>query len=540
LIRNIGIGIYLIQNGKFIYVNPFFESVTGYSIKDLLDHNSLDFVHPDDRERVRVIAVENLKTGQSQLPYEYRFIKKNGETLWALERITSIDYAGERASMVSFMDITSRKQLEEALKQSEERFRLILEDIQDNYSEVDLHGSFIFTNNAIVRSLGYSRDELSGMNYRHYTPAEDVERVFHAFNEVYRTGEPNRGYTHRMIKKNGNIGYAETSITPIRDGTGNITGFRCVGRDVTERVMLENALELSEERYRTIIDEIRDSYFEVDLAGDFTFVNNATCIDMGYTRHELLGLNYRVVTAEDEQQGIFSVFNKVFTTGEPHRGFAFKVVRKDGTIRYAETSVSLLKDNTGKATGFRCVGRDATERKLLEHKLSDMAMHDPLTGLANRLLLSDRFQVGQANAQRRGLKMALMSLDLDRFKTVNDTLGHVVGDLLLKGVASRLIGSVRSGDTVARIGGDEFVVLFCDVSSDDDIVIIAGKLVETFNKPLSCEGHKLDITASIGISVYPDDGNTLETLLKNADTAMYEAKQSGRNRFRLHREFRDK
>jgi diguanylate cyclase (GGDEF)-like protein len=169
-----------------------------------------------------------------------------------------------------------------------------------------------------------------------------------------------------------------------------------------------------------------------------------------------------------------------------------------------------------------------------------MAMHDPLTGLANRLLLSDRFQVGQANAQRRGLKMALMSLDLDRFKTVNDTLGHVVGDLLLKGVASRLIGSVRSGDTVARIGGDEFVVLFCDVSSDDDIVIIAGKLVETFNKPLSCEGHKLDITASIGISVYPDDGNTLETLLKNADTAMYEAKQSGRNRFRLHREFRDK
>lgn len=119
------------------------------------------------------------------------------------------------------------------------------------------------------------------------------------------------------------------------------------------------------------------------------------------------------------------------------------MVRKDGTIRYAETSLSLLKDNTGKATGFRCVGRDATERKLLEHKLSDMAMHDPLTGLANRLLLSDRFQVGQANAQRRGLKMALMSLDLDRFKTVNDTLGHVVGDLLLKGVASRLIGSVR-------------------------------------------------------------------------------------------------
>jgi diguanylate cyclase (GGDEF)-like protein len=170
----------------------------------------------------------------------------------------------------------------------------------------------------------------------------------------------------------------------------------------------------------------------------------------------------------------------------------------------------------------------------LEQKLADMATHDPLTGLPNRLLLSDRLTVGLAQAQRSGTSLAVMMLDLDRFKTVNDTFGHSVGDELLRAAGERLIGIVRKSDTVARMGGDEFVVLLLQIDKMEDAIRVSQKILGAFRKPFVLDAYQIRITTSIGIAIYPEDGEDVETLFKNADTAMYWAKEQGRDNYELY------
>lgn len=183
--------------------------------------------------------------------------------------------------------------------------------------------------------------------------------------------------------------------------------------------------------------------------------------------------------------------------------------------------------------GYRCVGRDVTERMELQNKLAVLAMHDALTGLPNRSLLYDRFNIACAQAQRHKKKLAAMELDLDNFKTINDTLGHAAGDELLKATADRLTALVRKSDTVARLGGDEFVVLIPEFTNVKDVIKAAQKILAAFQKPLAIDGRDLQVTTSIGIAIYPRDGSNIEDLLKVADAAMYYTKEHGRNSYKL-------
>src|SRR4030043_1367388 len=205
LMRCAGTGIYIVQDGKFRYVNALFQELTGYSEPELLDKYSLDLVHPEDKETVRKKATESLKVGGS-LPYEYRFVKKNGEIIWVLEKVTSTEHRGKRATVGSFLDITELKRLEETIKKSEERYRTILEEIQDNYFETDLTGNFIFVNDSVSPTLGYSKEELVGMNYQVLAAKEDVEVLYRDFNRVFRTGETVKGLAYKFIQRDGTVG----------------------------------------------------------------------------------------------------------------------------------------------------------------------------------------------------------------------------------------------------------------------------------------------------------------------------------------------
>jgi len=368
LLRNAGLGIYIVQEGKFQYVNPLFQNLTGYTEEELLGKYSLDLIHAEDREAVRKKAIENLKGKKGSIPYEYRLVKKNGEILWVLEEVTSINYRGKRATVGSFMDITARKGLEEAIVYSEKRYRTMLESIEDSYFEVDLAGNFTFVNNSVCRDLGYSREELIGMNYKGYTAEENIESLFRAFNEVYRTGVPNKGFPWKTTRKDGNHGFAETSISLLRNSKGEIVGFRGVARDVTERKQAEEALRQSEEKYRTVLDEIGDAYFEVDLRGSFTFVNDQMTQHLQYSKEELLGMNYKTFTAEEEIKNVYEAYNRVYRTGEPSLSFGHKVIRKDGTRGFSDVSISPLKNAKGEIFGFRGISRDITARKRLEEE----------------------------------------------------------------------------------------------------------------------------------------------------------------------------
>ncbi|MFP3899161.1 MAG: PAS domain S-box protein [Dehalococcoidia bacterium] len=496
------VGISIIQDGKFCYINPAFPIVTGYSAHELEGTEASELVYPEDREVVRRDAIKML-TGKSSSPSEFRVVCKNGSLKWVMQTVSSIEYRGKRATLVNYMDITERKraeealreseqkyrllsenasdviwttdmnlkytyvspsvgkllgytpeeftsftvgqtltptslelvrrvfeeesaveqlphrqqertrtieaelvrkdgstvwvearmafvrdevggptgilgiardvserkQAEEALRQSEERYRTILEEMEEGYYEQDLAGTFTFVNDAMCRLLGYSRDELTGMSYQAYTPEDDVERRQTVWNKVYGTGEPVKCLPLENIRKDGTRVFVEDSVFPLQDERGEIVGFRGVSRDVTERKHAEQALRRSEERYRTILEEMEDSYFEVDLGGHFTFVNSAVCRNLGYSREELIGMSYKGFAAEEDIGSVFRVFNEVYRTGRPNKGFAWRIVPRNGSPWFVDTSVSPLRNNRDQIVGFRGVARDITERKKMEEAL---------------------------------------------------------------------------------------------------------------------------------------------------------------------------
>ncbi len=438
--------------------------------------------------------------------------------------------------MGSFTGTTEKERLEETTLKLEDKYRTIMEDMKESYYEIDLDGNFTFFNDALCRQLGYSREELMGMNYRVYTPPEHVKKQSELYKQVYRTGNPNELFLMEQIRKDGKRIFTESSVFPLRNEKAEIVGFRGIGRDVTERVQMEEALRRSGERYRTILEEIEEGYYEVDLAGNFTFVNDAACRQFGYSRQELMGMNYRVYVPKDDVKNVYRTWNKVYRTGEPLKSFPFASIKKDGTHIFLENSISPLRNKEGKIIGFRSVSRDITERKQFEQKLAEMATHDALTGLPNRILLSDRLMIGSALARRNGHRLAVLMLDLDRFKAVNDAMGHSVGDELLKAVGQRLSGIMRKSDTVSRIGGDEFVLVLPQISQIDDVTKFAERILDAFQEPFVFGRHRLQVTTSIGIAIYPEDGTDIENLLKNADSAMYLAKEQGRGIYKYYQD----
>lgn len=269
LLHNAGLGIYIVQEGKFQYVNPVFQNLTGYTEKELLGKYPLDLVHSEDREVVRKKAIENLKSENGSIPYEYRLVKKNGEILWVLEKLASINYGGKRATVGSFMDIAARKKLEEAIIYSDKRYRTVLDEIEDSYYEVDLRGNLTFTNDTMARQLQYSKEELLGMGYKCYIAEEDFKNVYEIYNQVYRTGETRRCFGHRYVRKDGTRGFTECSISPLKNEKGEVIGFRGISRDNTERKRLEEEREALLQDIKRINQKLEEANKELQ---DFVYV----------------------------------------------------------------------------------------------------------------------------------------------------------------------------------------------------------------------------------------------------------------------------
>ena len=367
IISNVGAGIYIVQHGKFIFTSPLYQRLTGYSATEIIGHNSFDHVHPDDKAMVRTKAIKSLK-GESH-SYEYRFIRKNGEEMWILEMVTSIIYKGEHATLGSFMDITEHKRIEDKLRRSEEKYRTILENIEDGYAEMDLHGNFIFFNEALCKIQGYPRNELMKLNYRDLMDEENAKKIFERYNKVYTTGESEKEVPYEINTKSGDRRHLETSITPMKDAAGWIFAFRGIVRDRTEHKQTEEALQKSEKRYRNILESIQEGYFELDLDGNYTFVNEANSRFLGYTKEEMVGMNSRQHMDEETAKKLNQPYRELYLTGKPLESLEVESIRKDGTKVIYETSVSLIRDSKGKPIGYRGVSRDVTGRKRMEEAL---------------------------------------------------------------------------------------------------------------------------------------------------------------------------
>lgn len=290
------------------------------------------------------------------------------------------------------------------------------------------------------------------------------------------------------------------------------------------------------EKYNLILEEINLFYCEMNLDGQIVFFNAPFSKALGYEKEEIEGLSYQKLIEDQSRDMFAAALNNVLKTGLPRHRFDYVLLKKNNSLLNTETSIFLLTDDKRHPLGFRIVFQDITRRKQSEELIKKLAFQDTLTGLPNRRLFHDRLVLELNQAKRNNERFAIMMIDLDRFKEVNDTLGHYVGDLLIQAVGQRLTNLLRKGDTVARIGGDEFILLLPSIKKRENASWIAEKILIAFNEPFSLEKHVVRITPSIGIAIYPEHGDNMDLLLKNSDMAMYTAKEMGRNTFEYYRQ----
>jgi diguanylate cyclase (GGDEF)-like protein/PAS domain S-box-containing protein len=295
----------------------------------------------------------------------------------------------------------------------------------------------------------------------------------------------------------------------------------------------QGELEASRSRYADLYDFAPITYLTLDKDGLIREVNLTGAGLLGVDRRRLINKPFSVFVIKDDRDTLREHLRDTFRM-ESQQITEVRIKRKDGSVVVAQLQSVAAEGNDGDFPSCRTAAIDITERKRMEEEIRHQAQHDALTDLPNRKLFLRILSIELAQAQRGRKRLAVLFLDLDRFKQVNDTLGHDIGDRLLKEIAERLRRSVRESDTISRLGGDEFNILLTGIAHSDDVITIAQKVVESFRMPFAIGKHEFDMSTSVGISIYPEDGETMEALCKNADIAMYHAKEQGGNSYRFY------
>jgi diguanylate cyclase (GGDEF)-like protein/PAS domain S-box-containing protein len=387
------------------------------------------------------------------------------------------------------------------------------------------HLRFVNFNAAGEKLIGKSREEVIGKGDHDFFPAEQADFFIQKDIEVFSRGEV-LDISEEYIDTPRGRRILHTRKVPIYDEMGGPRYLLGVSEDITERKELDRRLR----QWVKVFDSTSEAVVITDLEANIQDVNKAFSNITGYTKEEVVGENPRKLkSGRHERDFYLTMWDSIIETGS-WRGEIWNR-RKNGEIFPVWQTISTVNDEKGDPTNYVSVFSDISPIKKTQQKLDFLAHHDPLTELPNRLLLNDRMQHAIDRASREKKGVAVMFLDLDRFKNINDSLGHPVGDALLQEVATRLRSTLREVDSISRQGGDEFVMVLEDIENPDSVVATARKILQLFEQPFMVSGREMIITASLGISLYPEDGDDVITLIRNADAAMYRAKENGRNRF---------
>jgi diguanylate cyclase (GGDEF)-like protein/PAS domain S-box-containing protein len=473
------------------------------------------YSHRDEKSRDEL----RLKTGKILDRYSAPLVDSKGR---------------HRGRIWYFRDVTDSKQAEEALRESSERVRILLDSIPEGVYGIDLDGKCTFCNPSCLRLLGYERaSDLLGRDMHaaiHHARADGtpypVEQC-HIF-EAFRRGSGTHIDDEVLWRRDGTSFSSEYWSHPMQSG-GEVVGAVVTFVDITERKRTQEALRNSEQRYRLLFERNMAGVLRTTVGGRVLECNQATARIFGYDSPEevlvLLGADFYHESSDWEAFVAQLKSEKSLTNQE------IRYRRKDGNPVWVIANYSLANEESGGGGIVEGTLVDITERKIADERIQYLAYYDGLTGLPNRTLLQDRLGKALASARRQKGKVALLFLDLDRFKVINDSLGHSVGDLLLQEVARRLKRWAREQDTVARLGGDEFLLVLTGVKEISDVAVAAERLMDTMTAEFVIRGHALSVSCSLGISIFPESGGDVDTLVKHADAAMYSAKEAGRNRF---------
>ncbi|MBI5918227.1 MAG: PAS domain S-box protein [Nitrosomonadales bacterium] len=518
-----GIFYMLDQQGRFVRWNQRFQEVSGYSAEELAKMAASDLFEGEDQEliisRIRQAFESGIASAEAMLT------TKNGKKLpyyfsGQAMRVTGTDYLIGLGS-----DIAHQLQVQQALEESETRYRTIVENAPVGIILVDLGNRRILESNQTFQEmLGYSSQELRQMSIAEFMPEEDSKKL-KAIEDIIRSGVDSYHLEKRCIHRMGKPFWIHLSVNALPTSTGQVRQYIGIVTDIDEIKRAEESLKLA----ASVYESSSEGMLVADADNNIIAINPAFSRVTGYAANEVVGKNPRLLSSGRQDK---TFYQKMWQTLLSSGHWQGEIVnrRKDGELYVEWLTINTIFGTDG--LPHRRVGlfSDITEKKKSEEVIWQQANYDPLTQLPNRRMFHDRLEQEIKKARRTGAPLALFFIDLDHFKEVNDTLGHQVGDTLLIEAAQRIQTCVRETDTVARLGGDEFTIILPAQPDLEHIERIAQNIVAKLAEPYHLGEETAFVSASLGITFYPNDAQDADQLIRNADQAMYEAKSRGRNR----------
>ncbi|MCP3764831.1 PAS domain S-box protein [Domibacillus sp. A3M-37] len=503
--------------------------IYGYTQEDFEKNAQLwkDFVFPEDINIVES-HIEKLLTG---MPYniEYRIIRPDGISRWVQESADSIkDEKGNIISSIgTVFDITERKKAMIQLAESEERSRN-LNELSPNAVLVHQEGKFVYANPESLKMMGAKHvNEILGKKVKEILMPEELDTLKDRMGRLLN-GEKLSFYEYKVKTLDGRVIDVESNAVVISfDGKPAVM---TVGKDITEKKKLYNQLEDNKQRYQSLIEFNANSVYSLDINGYFTSCNTISEKMIGYTKEEILKMHFLDFAKPEEREKVKKQLELV-KKGTP-QNFRTTIYHKNGSLIHLNVSITPIMVNE-KLDGIYGISQDITKQVEIEKYNEYMAFHDYLTGLPNRNMLHSRLSNELTTAAEKTQSLAVLMIDLDRFKVINDTLGHDTGDLLLKEVTTRLKSSLHDSNIIFRQSGDEFIVILAD--ADRNVASkVCQRILDVLAAPYKIKNYDVFTSASIGISQFPKDGETAEELIKHADFAMYQAKKAGKNNYKFY------
>ena len=520
-------GILISDGGEVLQANRALSDMLGYRMEELVGRSALEFVAPEHRDLVR----SKIVSGAGE-PYEIVGVRKDGTLLDLEVRGRAFSYQGRGVRVTAVRDVTERKAAEVRLAETEERYRTLVERIPA-VTFIDRVGGSkapVYVSPQVEAMLGYTPEEwMEGRLWRERLHPDDRGRVLASDEHFGADGEP-VDQEYRLLAKDGSAVWIREETVLVRNEAGEPQYVQGILTDVTRRKEAQEALRKSQAGLAEAQRMARLGNWEWDPRTGELYWSDETFRIYGFEPQSFAPTFERLLEAvpPDDRKALGRAMEGALNEDRPH-DLEHRVVKPDGEVRVVHRRAEVVRGEDGEAVRMVGTVHDVTERKALEKQLQHQAMHDPLTGLPNRTLFTDRLRQALARAKRREGEVAVLFVDLDNFKVVNDSLGHKAGDRLLVAASRRMRALLRPEDTVARLGGDEFVLLLEDAGAQD-AVRVAERVLTGLREPLSLSGRRLVVNASIGVATGGANGKYAADLLRDADLAMYRGKRSGKAR----------